>query len=281
MNPLEVVRLPRLMSRSQGRPELAVALIDGPVALDHPDLSQATIKEIPADVRGSCSRVESMACMHGTFVAGILAARRDSPAPAICPGCTLILRPIFAENGNGNGQMPSATPEELANAIADAIGAGASVINLSAALVQPSLRGERQLQQALDHAAQRGVLVVAAAGNQGTVGSSILTRHPWVIPVAACDLQGRPTAESNLGSSIGQWGLAARTRNAHQPGDKRQAAGIWRNQRGRAVRYRRDRVALVRVSHRQRRADQAGRDPGWQATAENHRAALVGCLGGV
>ena len=190
-----------------------MALIDGPVALDHPDLSQATIKEIPADVRGSCSRMESMACMHGTFVAGILAARRDSSAPAICPGCTLILRPIFAENGNGNGQMPSATPEELANAIADAIGAGASVINLSAALVQPSLRGERQLQQALDHAAQRGVLVVAAAGNQGTVGSSILTRHPWVIPVAACDLQGRPTAESNLGSSIGRWGLAAPGQN--------------------------------------------------------------------
>ena len=105
--------------------------------------------------------------------------------------------------------MPSATPEELATAITDAIGAGAKVINLSAALTNPSSRGEHQLEQALDYAAQRGVLVVAAAGNQGTVGSSAITRHPWVIPVVACDLQGRPTAESNLGSSIGRWGLAA------------------------------------------------------------------------
>src|SRR5271165_353616 len=197
------------MSRSQGRPELAVALIDGPVALDHPDLSQATMKEIPGALGSSCSRRESVACMHGTFVAGILVARRGAQAPAICPGCTLLLRPIFTENKNGNSTMPSATPEELATAIADAIGAGAKVINLSAALTNPSSRGERQLEQALDYAAQRGVLVVAAAGNQGTVGSSAITRHPWVIPVTGCDSQGRPTSESNLGSSIGRRGLAA------------------------------------------------------------------------
>ena len=109
--------------------------------------------------------------------------------------------------------MPSATPDELATAIIDAIDAGANAINLSAAIVQPSSRGERQLEQALDYAAQRGVLVVAAAGNQGTVGSSAITRHAWVIAVIGCDLEGRRTAESNLGSSIGRWGLAAPGQN--------------------------------------------------------------------
>ena len=49
--------------------------------------------------------------------------------------------------------------------------------------------------------------MVAAAGNQGTLGSSAITRHPWVIPVVACDLRGRPMNESNLGSSIGRRGL--------------------------------------------------------------------------
>src|SRR5208337_4229961 len=209
MDPLQLVRLSPLMSRSEGRRELAVGLIDGPVVLDHPDLARSRIKEIPAQIRGSCSHPQSVACTHGTFVAGVLVARRGSSAPAICPGCTLILRPIFSEGANGNGEMPSATPEELASAIADAIGAGANVINLSAALAQPLSRGERQLEQALDYAAKRGVLVVAAAGNQGTVGSSAVTRHPWVIAVIGCDLDGRPTSESNLGSSIGRWGLAA------------------------------------------------------------------------
>jgi len=213
MDPLQLVRLEPLKLRTQGRAELTIALIDGPVALDHPDLAQSKIKQIPAAVSGSCERRDSVACMHGTFVAGMLVARRGSQAAAICPDCTLLLRPIFTENTNGNGRMPSASPQELATAITDAIRAGANVINLSAALAQPSARGERELEQSLDYAAQRGVLVVAAAGNQGTVGSSAITRHSWVIPVTGCDSHGRPMSGSNLGSSIGRRGLAAPAEN--------------------------------------------------------------------
>jgi hypothetical protein len=54
MDPLQLVRLAPLMSCGQGRREVAVALIDGPVALDHPDLAQSRMKEIPGAVRGSC-----------------------------------------------------------------------------------------------------------------------------------------------------------------------------------------------------------------------------------
>ena len=104
---------------------------------------------------------------------------------------------------NGNGQMPSATPEELATAIIDSVNAGARVINLSSALIESSPKGEIKLEDALNYAAHRGTITVAAAGNQGMVGSSAITRHPWVIPVAACDAQGRPLPETNLGSSSG------------------------------------------------------------------------------
>jgi subtilisin family serine protease len=209
MSPLDVVRVSALMDRSQGRPEIAIALIDGPVAVDHPEFAGATIREVPGRLLATCSRADTVACMHGTFVAGVLCARRGSPAPAICPGCTLLLRPIFAETANGYGQVPSAMPEELAQAIIDSVDTGARVINLSSALPRPSPREESKLEQALNYAARCGVITVAAAGNQGTVGSSIITRHPWVIPVAACDFQGRPLGESNLGSSIGRRGLSA------------------------------------------------------------------------
>jgi subtilisin family serine protease len=105
--------------------------------------------------------------------------------------------------------MPSATPEDLTAAILACIEAGARILNLSLALTQSSSKGQRALGEALDHAARRGVLIVAAAGNQGTIGSTVITGHPWVIPVIACDLRGRPTRESNLGSSIGRRGLRA------------------------------------------------------------------------
>jgi subtilisin family serine protease len=53
------------------------------------------------------------------------------------------------------------------------------------------------------------VLVAAAAGNQGSLGSTAITPHPWVLPVGACDRRGRPSAYSNFGRSIGLRGLSA------------------------------------------------------------------------
>lgn len=177
--------------------------------MSHPDLAGASIREISGRMGGTCAQASSAACMHGTFVAGILCGKRNSAAPAICPNCTLLVRPIFTETASGNGQMPSTTPEELAAAIIETIEAGARVLNLSVALGQPTSEGHRELEEALDYAARRGVVPVAAAGNQGTLGSSVLTRHAWVIPVAAHDLRGRPMSQSNLGSSIGRRGLGA------------------------------------------------------------------------
>jgi subtilisin family serine protease len=213
MTPLDLVRLAPLMDRTSGRPEVTTGLIDGPVVMTHPDLPNQRIREIPGSVSGVCARASSTACLHGTFVAGILCAKRNSSAPAICPGCTLLVRPIFAETAEANGAMPSATPTELAQAILDCIDARARVLNVSAALANPSLKSELALQEALDQAAKRGVIVIVASGNQGTLGSTAITRHPWVIPVVAFDLQGKPMRHSNLGNSIGRRGLGA-------PGDQ-------------------------------------------------------------
>src|SRR5262245_27628702 len=201
MTPLDLVKLTALMEKSRGHPRIKIGLIDGPVLTQHPDLAVGSLREIPGNPGGICTRVGSMACLHGTFVAGILAGKRGSGAPAICPGCTLLVRPIFAEAVAASGDMPSASPGALARAILDCIDADARVVNVSASIVQPSLRHERELGEALDHAARRGVLVIVAAGNQGTVGSTVITHHPWVIPVAGYDLQGRPMRDSNLGSS--------------------------------------------------------------------------------
>ncbi len=209
MLPLELVKLTALMERTSGNPEVKIGLIDGPVATQNPDLASENLREIPGSGSAMCTQADSSACLHGTFVAGILSARRKSSAPAICPGCSLLVRPIFAEVTTGGEQMPSATPDELAAAIIECIDAGARVINLSLALAQPSTKGEQALEGALNLALRRGVLVVAAAGNQKTLGSSAITRHPWVIPVVACDLRGRPMKDSNLGSSIGRRGLSA------------------------------------------------------------------------
>jgi subtilisin family serine protease len=209
MLPRELVKLTALMERTSGRPDLKIGLIDGPVVTQHPELVHGRIHELPGKLAAGCTQLNSTACMHGTFIAGALLAQRSSTAPAICPNCTLIVRPIFAEATFGREHMPSATALDLANAINECIDAGAQVINLSVAVANYPAREEQVLEEALNHALKRGTIVIAAAGTQSTLGGSAITRHPWVIPVVACDLRGIPAHTSNLGSSIGRRGLCA------------------------------------------------------------------------
>jgi subtilisin family serine protease len=219
MNSFDLVNLTKLMEITSGRSEVVVGLLDGPVAVKHPDLVSENIREISSGLSCDNEQTSSVACMHGTFVAGILCGRRNSPAPAICPNCTLLVRPIFVESSSESLQMPSTTPDELASAIIECIEAGANVLNLSVALEQPSMRGQHKLEEALNYAAGQKVITVVAAGNQGMLGSSAITRHPWVIPVVAYDVKGRPMNMSNLGGTIGRHGLGA-------PGDEVNSLGV-------------------------------------------------------
>lgn len=207
--PVGLVRLPPLMDLTSGSREVVVGLLDGPVAVGHPALASDSIRELSRDVGGRCAQADSPACRHGTFVAGILVAHRGGVAPAICPDCSLLVRSIFGETMAEGQQLPSATPQQVAAAIGECVDAGAWVLNLSAGMSEPSTRDERELRDALDYAARHGAVVVAAAGNQATLGSSVITRHPWVVPVVGYGLDGRPTVHSNLGSSMGKRGLGA------------------------------------------------------------------------
>jgi subtilisin family serine protease len=195
------------MHLSRGNPKIKIGLIDGPVALGHQDLIDSNIHYVQGKTV-SCERAKSPACLHGTFVAGMLSGKRGVGTPAICPKCILLVRPIFYEGT----ESPSSSPEELASAILDCINAGARIINMSFSLTH-QIKCQETLKEALDYAIKREVIVVAASGNERTIKSSIVTNHPWVIPIAACNSQGWPMEMSNFGGSQGKWGLMA-------PGDR-------------------------------------------------------------
>lgn len=188
-----------------------LGLIDGPVHSGHPDFKGASIRLIDK-TPSTCSVNGSPACVHGTFVAGILCAGAETQKPGICPGSTIISRSLFCEAGDLR-QCPVVTPQHLADALSDVLDAGARVVNLSLGLAQASLGGYENLHSVFDKAYRSGAIVVGASGNQGRVGHNPLFDHHWVIPVAACNMQGRIIAQSNIGKSVGQRGLLA-------PGDQ-------------------------------------------------------------
>lgn len=215
MDPLTQTRLQSLMNVSTGNPDLVIGVIDGPVDLSHPAFQSSNIKTVRDSQLNACKNANSIACSHGTFVAGILCAKRGLSAPAICPDCQIILYPVFSEDdtnntsNNNNITFPNSTPEELSNAIVETVDAGARIINLSLGLSTSSLTIYNELQEAYDYALKKGVIVVVAAGNQGNIGNVSLINHQWLIPVAACDEEGRLDPISNFGPSIGNRGLMA------------------------------------------------------------------------
>jgi len=58
MKPLDLVNLSVLMERTVGNPDIRIGLIDGPVAIDHPDLAGGNIHPITG-VLSSTSTVAS------------------------------------------------------------------------------------------------------------------------------------------------------------------------------------------------------------------------------
>ena len=75
MDPLDLVKLRPLMKLTSGRPEVMVGLIDGAVAMHHPDLAAANVSEAANALPAACARTESVGCIHGTLVAGMLFAK--------------------------------------------------------------------------------------------------------------------------------------------------------------------------------------------------------------
>jgi len=213
MNPLNLIKLDKIMALSQGNHDIKIGIIDGPLDFSHPAFENTIIRTVKDSQFTSCKNASSMECIHGTFISGILGAKRGSSAPAICPECEILLRPVFMESISDNEDhsidksLPNSTHEELSKAIVETIDAGAKIINLSLGLSSSTLTIYPDLEYAYNYAFKKQVIIVASSGNQGIVGNNPITDNEWIIPVAACDEKSRPEIHSNFGLSTGLRGL--------------------------------------------------------------------------
>ncbi|MFC9647604.1 type VII secretion-associated serine protease mycosin [Streptomyces sp. NPDC056937] len=138
---------------------------------------------------------------HGTKIAGIIAARPAAGTGfvGLAPEATII--PIQQNDAEGNG-----TAKTLAQAIDYAVDqADADIINISqdtADAVKPT----PLLEQAVNNALDKEVVVVASAGNDG-LGGNVKETYPasyeGVLAVAASDRNNERAAFSQSGEFVG------------------------------------------------------------------------------
>ena len=179
-----------------------VAILDTGVAADHPDLAG---RLMPGRSYVDGVAADTDANGHGTWMAGIVGAATDNATgiAGVAWGAVRIL-PITVLDAAGQGQDSAAI-----QGLVDAVDSGADVVLM--AFSSPDY--SRALQAAIDYAWANDVVVVAAAGNDGSTSPAYPAGDRGVIGVASTDRSDGLAPGSNSGAAafIGAPGVDIRT----------------------------------------------------------------------
>jgi cyanobactin maturation PatA/PatG family protease len=200
-----VPEIEQLWLESSGDPEICVAVLDGPVDLQHPCFGGATLKRLDTLIPDS-SR-EGPATQHGTHVASVIFGRNHGSVRGIAPNCRGLIIPIFTDGPDGS--ISPCSQVDLARAIALALENGAHLINISGGQLDASGGAHPFLAGMVRQCATNNVLIVAAAGNNGCECLHVPAALPTVAVVGAMDSQGQPLETSNWGSMYRDRGILA------------------------------------------------------------------------
>jgi len=195
---LPLIAADKAWQATTGDPETITAVVDTGVDLNHPEFSGRLVEgrnmiadnNRPQDDNG-----------HGTHVAGIIGARTNNLEGIAGVDWNSKIMPIKAMAGDGTG-----TVVDIADGIVWAVDHGADVINLSLGEYNDS----DYLHAAIKYAYDKGVVLIAAMGNDGVPDPSYPAAYPEVIGVAANDETTETASFSNYGghTSISAPGVA-------------------------------------------------------------------------
>jgi subtilisin len=185
-----------MVNGGSGGAGVNVAVLDSGVYIDHPDLDVSIcVDTTKRGVKQGCNDNNG----HGTHVAGTIAANGGADGSGIygvAPEATLMAIKVCGASG-------SCWSDDMAEAIYYATDNGANIISMSIGSDSES----SLIRDAIDYATAKGVLVVAAAGNDGPADGSIdyPGANAKVVAVAALDSEEIVADWSSRGLNDGDY----------------------------------------------------------------------------
>jgi subtilisin family serine protease len=172
-----------------------VAIVDTGVDYNHPDLKNRVLTEMGYNFVGNNKDVIDDN-WHGTHIAGIIAAEMNNNQgiTGIVGPLDVKIIPVKVLDKNGQGDSPI-----IAEGIKYAANKGADIINISIGFKAK----DSYIEDAVNYANRKGVLVIAAAGNDNS-NSDLYSPagDKGVFTVAAVDSSYNKASFSNYGSAI-------------------------------------------------------------------------------
>ncbi len=221
---LKTVHAPEAWEVTKGKKEIKIGLIDTGIRLNHPDLEgifyvnpaedlngngildSADIDHIDNDGNGFVDDVSGLSFVngeenpfplddngHGTYIAGILAAKQNNKIgiSGIAPDCKILNLKAFNSKGYGS-------EEDVARAIVYAVSQDVRVINMSFGDTTYS----SLLKDVIHYAYSKGVFLVASAGNTGNDVLHYPSSFDEVLSVGAIDNYLNLAPFSSFGSNL-------------------------------------------------------------------------------
>jgi hypothetical protein len=187
---LNVIQTPTAWDITTGSASVIIAIVDTGVDYTHPDLAGKVLSGYDFYDNDNNAMDENH---HGTHIAGIIGAVANNGIGIAGITWQNPILPVKVYDALGNSLYSI-----VAKGIIYATDRGARVINLS--LGAPT--SNSTLQSAVDYAYNHGVVLAAAAGNNGTLGIVYPAAYPNVIAVGASDGNDQRSTISNYGTEL-------------------------------------------------------------------------------
>lgn len=190
------MNLPGAWEVTTGSRSVTVAVVDSGIRYDHPDIGN--LVEGWDFVDGDADPLDpgepgKPIGSHGTHVTGIIGALTNNSRGVAGINWSVSIMPVRVLGTDGAG-----TVADVASGIRWAADRGANVINLSLG----STNHYDVLQEAVRYASGRGVILVAASGNEGASSLDYPAAYPEVIAVGAADTTDSAAWFSNTGAGL-------------------------------------------------------------------------------
>jgi len=176
---------------AQCGPTPLIGLIDTGINLEHEALKEQAIEVVPRPTSHSDASLQD----HGTGVAALLVGRPDSQTPGLLPQAKIVAVDAFYRDG---GTADRTDVASLVDAIEVLAKRGVRVMNMS--LSGPA---NAMLQQAIEAAQSKGIVLIAAAGHNGAGGEpSYPGAYPGVVAVTAVDQELKVYRRATQGAFV-------------------------------------------------------------------------------
>lgn len=189
---LDAINAPGAWDITTGTTDIVIAVLDSGVQLSHPDL-EANLIDGYDFVNEDSNPEDDFG--HGTHVASIIAGVTNNGVGVAGVNWQARLMPIKVLNEAGIGSV-----SHIIDGIEWAVDNGADIINLSLGSPYPS----RALRQTVTNAIRRGVVIVAASGNEYEEQNrlSYPAAYDDVLAVGAVNEEGQHASFSSSGDHL-------------------------------------------------------------------------------